>query len=219
MQPTEHSIKIERTAHYYTLGDDIQSADHIWLLIHGYGQLASRMISRFNNENLDKHYFIAPEGLSKHYVRRKPNYVGATWMTQEHRLDEISDYLAYLSQVIEPIVHNMKPHQKLNILGFSQGTSTMWRYINHSRLHFHTVINWAGEFPPELDYQVMLPYLNTISHKYFCVGNNDEYLTEEHKDKLKLFVSQNNLGFKFKFFDRTHVIDQKTFGEIMREVL
>jgi len=218
MQPTEHSIKIERTAHYYTLGNEIKSADHIWLLLHGYGQLASRMIARFKNVDIDKHFFIAPEAISKHYVKRQPNFVGATWMTQEHRLDEIADYIAYLSQVMTPIIAAMKPHQKINILGFSQGTSTMWRYIHHSRLPFHSVINWAGEFPPELDYNEMLPYLNSIQHKYFCIGNKDEYLTTKHKEKLETFIADNKLGFQFKLFEGTHVIDQEVFSDIIGEL-
>lgn len=218
LTPEEHLLKIDRTAHYYTLGHDINEASYIWILIHGYGQLASRMIRKFDHVDLTKHYFMAPEAISKHYVKRTPNIVGATWMTKEHRLDEIDDYLSYLNQLIDPIFANLSESQTINILGFSQGTSTMWRWIAARKPPLSCIINWAGEFPPELDYNNMSPYLKAIPHKYFCVGNNDEYLSQEHKDKLQFFVKENSMDFKFKFFEGTHVVDQETFGEILREI-
>jgi predicted esterase len=136
MKVDEHSIQVQRTAHYYTLGEDINDAQHIWLLIHGYGQLASRMIEKFSNSDITSNYYIAPEALSKYYVKRQPNFVGSSWMTKEHRLDEITDYIGYLDQIMTPITSAMRDNQKLNILGFSQGTSTMWRWIEHCRFPF-----------------------------------------------------------------------------------
>ena len=218
MQAHHHRIQVPRTAHYYTLGEDIHKARHIWLLIHGYGQLASRMIGKFSNSDATNNYFIAPEAFSKHYVRRQPNYVGASWMTQEHRLDEIADYVNYLTELMNPIIENLQEHQKLNILGFSQGTSTMWRWINHSKINFHSIIHWAGEFPKEMDFESMSPYLNKIKHKYFCLGNKDEYITEDHKVLIQSFVKENHLNMKFKFFEGTHVIDQPTFKSINAEI-
>ena len=219
MKANQHSIRISKTAHYYTMGNDINAADNIWILIHGYGQLASRMIGKFSCDTSYNNFYIAPEALSKYYVRRQPNQVGASWMTQEHRLDEIEDYVSYLTELITPIADNLQDHQNLNILGFSQGTSTMWRWINHSRLNFKTIVHWAGEFPKEINYGTITPYLHTIDHKYFCLGDNDEYLTEEHKQLLQAFVKSNDLNMKFKFFSGTHVIDQPTFDSICSEII
>ena len=73
-------------------------------------------------------------------------------MSKEHRLDEIADYINYISTVMDPIIQGMRAGQKLNILGFSQGTSTMWRYINYSKYPFNTIVNWAGEFPEDIKF-------------------------------------------------------------------
>jgi predicted esterase len=215
---TEHSIKIERTAHYYTSDTNLKDARHIWLLLHGYGQLASRLIKRFTHKQSADYYFIAPEAISKYYVRRQPNVVGASWMSQEHRLDEIADYINYISKVMDPIIQGMHEGQKLNILGFSQGTSTMWRYINHNQYPYHTIVNWAGEFPKDIEFSDLNDYLQNVPHKYFCVGDNDEYITPEFTKKIKKFINENKFGFKFKLFEGTHVIDQDVFREILAEV-
>lgn len=212
--PKEHILKIERTAHYYTLGNDITKANHIWIIIHGYGQLAARMIRKFDHVDLDSHYLIAPEAISKHYVKRSPNIVGAIWMTKEHRLDEIDDYLKYLTQLLDPIIKNKTPNQTINILGFSQGTSTMWRWINDYRPPLSCIINWAGEFPPEIDYLSMQPYLNKIDRKYFCIGDKDEFITAEREKQFAEFMRENKLELQAKRFEGTHVIDRKLVTEL-----
>ena len=42
--PSEHRIQVRRSARYYTMGD-AGSAQELWLVCHGYGQLAARFLS------------------------------------------------------------------------------------------------------------------------------------------------------------------------------
>ena len=64
----EHSIKIEKTAHYYSIGELNKQTNELWIVCHGYGQLASFFIDKFKELNKDNRYIVAPEGLNKFYL-------------------------------------------------------------------------------------------------------------------------------------------------------
>ena len=60
----EHHINVPRTARYHTVGDG-GTARAIWIVLHGYGQLARYFLRKF--EGLDAGLLIvAPEGLTRH---------------------------------------------------------------------------------------------------------------------------------------------------------
>ena len=89
-----HQIKFPRTAHYYTHGAAPVDCQHLLFVLHGYGQLASKMIYKF--DQLDANYLVvAPEGFSRFYWNEKRGIVGASWMTKLDRLEEIEDYSNY----------------------------------------------------------------------------------------------------------------------------
>jgi len=43
----KHSIKIEKTAYYYSIGELNNETNEIWIACHGYGQLAKYFIKKF----------------------------------------------------------------------------------------------------------------------------------------------------------------------------
>lgn len=218
MEPIEKHIKVERTAQYYTLGNDIKTASHIWYVFHGYGQLASRIIRKFDQLNLDEHFIIAPEGLSKFYFSRNPTVMGASWMTSHQRLSEIEDYLKYLDKIYLDIEALMSKGQKVNVLGFSQGSSTMWRWIAHHRPELHSICVWAGEYPPDIEYSSMTDYLADIGHKYYCLGDQDEFITDQMYAKLKAFADDQHLDFDLKKFSGKHKIDRAVLAEVVAQL-
>jgi len=93
----EHHIEVPRTARYLTLGPG--DAADVWIVIHGYGQLAGRFLRRFEPIDDGTRHIVAPEALSRFYVGNEAgrhgqsSKVGATWMTREAREDEITDYV------------------------------------------------------------------------------------------------------------------------------
>ena len=55
----EHSIKIEKTAYYYSIGELNNETNEIWIACHGYGQLAKYFIKKlgvsiYNVDELNK---------------------------------------------------------------------------------------------------------------------------------------------------------------------
>jgi predicted esterase len=156
---TPHHIRVRRTARYYTLGPTHGFPRELWVVLHGYGQLAERFLAWFAPLDDGTRLVVAPEGLSRFYLdtiaeRRQhaAPRVGATWMTREDREHEIEDYVAYLEQLAgEMRRHLSGAGPRLVVLGFSQGTATACRWLAASELRADHLVLWAGGIPPELD--------------------------------------------------------------------
>jgi predicted esterase len=156
---TPHSIRVRRSARYYTLGPTHGFPRELWVVLHGYGQLAARFLAWFGPLDDGTRLVVAPEGLSRFYLdpiaerrgQASPR-VGATWMTREDREHEIEDYIAYLEQLSNEIRRHLAgAGPRIVVLGFSQGTATMCRWLAASELRAEQVVLWAGGVPPELD--------------------------------------------------------------------
>jgi len=215
MEASLLKFKIERTAHVYTLGQLNEETKDIWIVCHGYGQLASRIIKKFNQLNLDNTYVMAPEGLSKFYYKRKPLIIGSSWMTRENREDEIDDYIQYINSVYDSLPSSGS--WRLNVLGFSQGCSTMMRWLDSRRPELYKVIMWAGEFPHDIAYASFKEYFNSASNRFFCVGDTDEFITPERVEGLHAFLVQHELDIEIKQFSGKHEIDRCVLSEVFLE--
>ena len=205
-------FKIERTAHVYSLGELNGETTDVWIVFHGYGQLASRIIKKFNHLELDNAYILAPEGISKFYFKRDPLILGASWMSSQHREDEIEDYLKYIDAVYDSLPTSNT--WRLNVLGFSQGCTTMMRWLDHRRPNLHKLVMWAGQFPHDMQYEAFKEYFNTITHRFFCVGDSDEFVTPERFKILKDFLGESEMNLEFKHFNGKHVIDRTILSEV-----
>ena len=98
---SENLIKIEKSARYFTLGELTPAVENIWIVLHGYGQLASEFIKNFTSFENERTFIIAPEALNKFYFRGFSCKIGASWMTKEDRENEIEDYINFISTVVE----------------------------------------------------------------------------------------------------------------------
>lgn len=148
----QHHIEVPRTARYLTLGQP-ESGD-VWVVLHGYGQLAGRFLRRFEPIDDGSRHIVAPEALSRFYVRSEAgrhgpeSTVGATWMTREDRETEIRDYVRYLDILAEEVVPR---GAKVTVLGFSQGVATACRWATQGSVRPDRLVLWGDFFPPDLD--------------------------------------------------------------------
>ena len=214
MEPRITKFQVTRTAHVAELGNDISNAKQIWMILHGYGQLANRIVRKFDQLDLDQIYAIAPEGLNKFYWHDEKREAVATWMTRHVRLDEIENYLAYLDQVYENLIVPHLDHATFNILGFSQGTATMWRWVAHRQPKLNKLIQWAGEFPPEPDYKLLNSYLSTVDLQ-FVYGNQDRFMKGPFKEKTIKALDENELKMKILDYEGGHRIDRSVLKGIV----
>lgn len=144
----EHHITVPRTARYHTLGDP-QTAQAIWIVLHGYAQLARYFLRAF--EGLDRDLLIvAPEGLSRFYVDAEHVRVGATWMTREDREHEMADQYSYLDALAARCRDLTSKDIPVKVLGFSQGVATASRWCTHGSTDIKELVLWGGELPLEL---------------------------------------------------------------------
>jgi len=156
---TPHTLHVRRTARYYTIGPTHGFPRELWVVVHGYGQLARRFMESFAPLDDGTRLVMAPEALSRFYLDPIPERrlqaeprVGATWMTREDREAEIADYVAYLEQLTwETRRHLAGAGPRIVVLGFSQGTATVCRWLASSQLRADQLVLWAGGIPPELD--------------------------------------------------------------------
>ena len=171
----ERFIPVQRTARYHVLGDPA-SARTIWIVVHGYGQLARFFLNNFAGLE-EGCCIVAPEGLSRFYLDQAHSRVGATWMTREDRQHEIDDHIRYLDTLVEHMLKEAPPNTVVNALGFSQGVATVARWAMHGRSTVQRLVLWAGPLPPEMEHHALSNW--RALHVDLVLGDADEYATAE----------------------------------------
>ena len=121
----EKKIIVSKTMRYFTIGD-VNKADKLLYVLHGYGQLASYFIKSFEKIS-DSYLIIAPEGMHRFYLNGTSGRVGASWMTKEAREIDIHENTKNLDLLDQHIL-SKKTFKKKIILGFSQGGATAARW-------------------------------------------------------------------------------------------
>ncbi|MBW3544371.1 MAG: alpha/beta hydrolase [Bacteroidetes bacterium] len=205
----QHHISFNYQARYFTLGTPGHTS---WLVTHGYGQLASYFIRHFQPLADLGHYIVAPEGLSRFYLSGNSGRVGASWMTREERLSDISNYLHYLDAVAE--ASQLANATNINLLGFSQGVATISRWAMHTPLKFSKLVLWAGVFPPDLSLSLSSARLQHTSI-YQAYGTEDPYLADEKVNEQQTYLQSLNPGhFQRITFQGAHTMDGPTLLKI-----
>lgn len=183
-----HSIQVKRTARYATLGQVSETTTDVWFVVHGYGQLAPFFIKKFNAILDENTFIVAPEALSRFYVESFNGRVGATWMTREEKHAEIKDYINYLNLVYDQTLKGIDTQKvRIHVLGFSQGTTTVCRWLMNGHAKFDRLILWAGYFGNGIE-DVLSAELVADKDVRFIYGNEDEFLS-----KLDVVAYEQNL--------------------------
>lgn len=156
VEPAEHHVRVGRTARYYTAGVASPETDEIWIVCHGYAQLARHFIRSFAPIAGGSRLVVAPEALNRYYADRAPGQsaqdarVGATWMTREDRDHEIEDYIAYLDAVAARVALPVGRDVRTIAFGFSQGAATASRWAARGTARIHDVVLWGAGIAHEL---------------------------------------------------------------------
>ena len=208
MQIRESKIEINRTGLFFEAGDR-STADVNWFLCHGYGQLAENMIRKFDGFADRGHAVMSVEGPNRFYWKGVTGNTAATWMTKRLRLDEIRDNNNFLSKTYGLI----KKDSKRILLGFSQGGTTMWRWIHEKRPDFDVFINYAGWMPEDIDLSVLQEYLADKT-LLFTYGSKDMYLTEDRIDQFRAVLERSKLNVTIHKTDTEHRIDRVVLDDI-----
>ncbi|TAK44508.1 MAG: phospholipase [Saprospiraceae bacterium] len=213
-----HKITIPKTAHYYTIGTPAKTTRRFWMVCHGYGQLARTFIRRFRGLDDGETFVVAPEGLSHFYWEGYTGEPVASWMTKEHRLDEIADYANYLQTLYDHYLPQLAEDVQIILLGFSQGTATQCRWVMRNFPHFDHLVLWAGQLPDDLDYTAHTDFFSK-KKLYFVYGTADPFLTEERVTRQQNFAEEQHLLFDVMVFDGRHEVEKKALQMLNARIL
>lgn len=208
----EQHINIEVTARYYTLGELNNAPDQeVWVVLHGYGQLAKYFIKKFEAVAKSGGFVVAPEGLSLFYLKGTEGRVGATWMTKDFRKQAIENYTHYLQEVY--LALNLH-HKHLVLFSFSQGGATLIRWVVKHQTQFKKMIVWAGGFPADVDQQACQKAFRDKS-LFYVYGDEDQYITPERMDEQRKLFRQFCFHPKIIRFAGKHVMDINTLQRLL----
>jgi len=212
-----HKLRVAKTARYFQLGEISSETQHIWLVLHGYGQLAEYFIRHFKVLENPNTVVVAPEGLSRFYLDGTFGRVGASWMTKVDRLDEIEDQIQYLDQLHLQLINLAPPHTKINLLGFSQGVATAWRWMTKSEATPDNFVLWAGSIPSQ-NPQSWIERFRTMGF-YAALGDQDQFITPEKAIVYKEKLLEIHPQMAYFSFEGDHRIDVPTLTKINHKIL
>ena len=208
-----HTFTTSKTARYFTLGPDIQSAKGVLIALHGYGQLPEFFLRKFSAVAEAGWAVIAPEGLHRFYLEGAHGRVGASWMTKEDRESDIADYVAYLDQLMT----ELQPHHSHPVLlGFSQGVATASRWAALGQTSFARLILWAGVFPPDYPWETGWERLNGLPID-IALGTEDPFFGSELMNNTATILQGKSIDHRTHSFEGGHAIKPQLLFRLLEE--
>lgn len=207
-------IRAEKTGHYFTHGHLSASTACVWICLHGYGQLGRYFIQRFEFLDPAKHFVIAPEGLNRFYFEGVNERPVSNWMTREDRLDEIADFIGFLELLRAKLGYDKNPNVKLIYLGFSQGVTTVLRWLHDIRPRVDHLLLWAGGLPDDLLFDQQREYFGQLKSHYF-LGDKDPYFTSISLEEKAQLIEQTGLKLHLNIFHGSHTVDEHALRQWM----
>ncbi len=202
---------MRRTARYHVLGDPTK-ARAIWIVLHGYGQLARYFLTKF--EGLEEGVAIAaPEALNRFYLDEAHNRVGATWMTREDRENEITDQLGYLDALVKEL-RGERTDVPIHVLGFSQGVATACRWSLLGKTKMDRMVLWAGSLPPEPTFAELRTAWAHLTVEV-VLGSEDPFAGEKELQATTARLEAAGVQYRLHRFTGGHALEPVLLGRLI----
>jgi predicted esterase len=211
----EHHIPFEFQGRFWTKGGTVanKGPEEVWFVLHGQGQLAKYFLAKFSAIANEQRRIISPEGMSRYYLDGFNGRVGATWMTKEDRLTDISNYIQFLTTIYKSEIPNPE-NCKITLLGFSQGAATASRWAVSDDVRFDRLILWAGLFPPDLDFEKGYDKLKGLEILNIY-GTQDEYLNDERIAEQFKLANRLGVSLSTQTFQGGHEINENILQDLI----
>ena len=209
-----YQISFKSSSSYISLNKLSSKTESIWFVFHGYGQLSKYFVRRFDVLDKEKNYIIAPQGLSKFYLDKDYENVGASWLTKEDNKIDLQNQQNYLTELFNELRLKIDFTKiKVNFFGFSQGVSVFTRFLINYNLRVDNLILWAGWLPDEF-FKINKSIIEN-SNIYFVIGDEDQYydnpILKKYIEKFKVILDKK---VDFNVFKGGHVVDRKILKKI-----
>lgn len=205
---TTHHILVTKQARYSSYGLLTAKTKYFWFALHGTKMFCEQMLYKFQDFNPDEHFVIAPEGLSRFYLKGFGGDVVATWMTSRDRLKEIEDLSNYLSKLYNLYTAQLPAGCTKTVIGFSQGGTTALRWLHNTAVKLDFLINYSAWIPEDIDFRQAQTELPAVK-KIYTYGTEDEFLTTERVAAVRTVIDKSGLNFNMHAYKGTHRIEKQ----------
>jgi len=206
----QHHFLVSRSARYYR--EPGAASDVLWYVLHGYGQLAAHFLQECW-PLCAAGPVIAPEGLSRFYLRGGRGEVGASWMTREDREYEIGDQVAYLDALHADVCARHGSPRRVHVLGFSQGCATASRWVVRGTTGVHALVLWGGTLPPEIDLVAERPRFQGL-RLVLVGGRGDAAVPAAAHEEQERRLAAAGLDAERRLFDGGHELHEETLRSL-----
>lgn len=214
MEIVSKNISIRKTARYFLAGNK-SNPEIIIFVLHGYGMPALNFLNEFNELLSENILIISPEGLSRFYTKGFYGNIGASWMTSQDRENEIGDYIHYLDEVYSEVLSgfNTKP-EKIILLGFSQGGSTVTRWAAKGKVKADRLIVHSSDIPKDIDFAMLREKSKTMEIN-LIYGDADKNVRKENYEISENLLNEKNFKYRVKIFHGGHEINIASIKEVL----
>jgi predicted esterase len=216
----ERHIAVTRTARYYTIGEIGPKIRDVWIVCHGYGQLASEFIREFEAIAAPERLIVAPEALSRYYISTAPGFhaadakIGATWMTREDRETEIADYVGYLDSLHAEILASIgSDTPSVTALGFSQGGATANRWLTRGKARADRLIMWGSLLASDADLNQAAEFFRDVELT-IVYGTRDRYADSGMIAGYETLLREKGVPYRLVTFEGGHRMDRETLARL-----
>lgn len=219
-----HHLVVPRTARFYVMGTIGASVRDVWIICHGYGQLAERFIATFREGHAAARLVVAPEALSRFYLGSElphtaESKVGALWMTREDRESEITDIVSYLDMVYETILERLGTHNArrdqlcVHALGFSQGAAAVSRWVARGNAGVDHLVVWGSGIPDDVNLRAVAERRPEISVD-LVYGEDDPWIRPEALELQQQRLRAARMQYRVRTYRGGHGIDSAMVHEL-----
>ena len=220
-------IAAVKTARYAVLGPEDGPVDRVWVLCHGYGQLAPYFARHFRAVEAPGRLLVVPEALSRFYLGEPgtgTRRVGASWMTREAREADVADVTRYLDDVFVAACARADADPQtiaLSGFGFSQGTATVVRWLDQSPVlarraqRADRLVLWGGGLPHDLD-AAGADWL-AQTQVTLVAGDRDGFATPARVLEQEARLAAAGIPHTTRTFPGEHRLNDRVLREVMAE--
>jgi predicted esterase len=210
------SLQFSYETSYYLSHEPTGKEQEVWIVLHGYGQLAEFFIRKFIPHASENRLFIAPEGTNHNYLKDFQGRVGANWMTSYQRETAIANNHRYLNGMMEEVLSAFEQPPRIHLLGFSQGAATGTRWASQWKGKLDSLILWGGGFAHDLALEVAKEKFADTA-MILVYGLEDELVTEESKKRQEELLFELGKPINLLSFSGGHELDPQMLERIINQ--
>ncbi len=210
----KQTIRFEYEAHYHLSQEPSYEEDEIWLVLHGYGQLAEFFVRKFKPFSTPERLFIAPEGTNYNYLEGFQGRVGANWMTKHERETAIANNHRLLDGLMDTFLKNYPKQPTVHVLGFSQGAATATRWASRWHGKIDTLVLWAGGFALDMNLEIARDVFSGTT-LVLALGEKDDIISQDNIVKQEELIASLGKPIRRVYYPSGHELDTKLLQKII----